>query len=415
MKVNEILLNIYEIIFKQATTKFWAQYDEITQQIQSELFDYYNRIWLNNTHMVLIWWFNSQLWPWFKNKKYENKIKKEDTFPLYIQNYWLWSVSYFNSLTVSLRSKKNNRPIHFNFWKINWAFVAQLQKCIWTWKSWAPFKAKIAMFSKTIMPVVFLWKDDELSNQEDLLNHIYSLYKNRFYKITLKWIYKSIDTSVWLLKMYNSPLLQQACENKNIKKMVQDKIVKQSESLQDLDIYIDWEEELNLIEKYLKDNWISYEKDDQFWIYWALFTDYLKSYVFFEETILNLIKMRDFWLKDLYENDKFLNDNIFYLDLIHDIYEKDDKIWKKLYKSLTEWNNIKYQENVINSFLTQPDLSNSLELVQDVYQWFLRWLWIGFDDKYIVDINAKMLRYNKDEKENTIFKNINFFNLSKLK
>jgi hypothetical protein len=39
--------------------------------------------------------------------------------------------------------------------------------------------------------------------------------------------------------MYNSPLLQQACENKNIKKMVQDKIVKQSESLQDLDIYID--------------------------------------------------------------------------------------------------------------------------------------------------------------------------------
>lgn len=415
MNSTELLLWIYEMLFKKAAKKFWSEYDKITQDIQNEIFSYYKSWNLDNVHLTLISWFWSLLWAWYTNKWYEWKNKKEDTIPLYIQNFWLWTVTYFNSLTFSLRSKKNNRPIHFNFQKINWWFMSQLQKAMNYWKSAAPYWAKVWMLSKTIMPVVFLWKDEELHNQEKLLSNIYSLYKNRYFRISIKWFYSQKDTLIWLLKLYNSNELQEACnKNNNLKKDIQNMLLEKSNHMRDLNIFIDWKDELEDIENYLKKIWIEYEKDDQLSIYTLNFDEYLKNYIFYEETISNLIKMRDFWLKDLYKNNKFDNDKIFYTNIVKKIYESDNKVWKKLYKNLSEIE-CKYKENVVNSFLTQPDLSNSLELVQDVFQWYLRWIWIDFDDKYITEISSKMLRFSKEEKKETIFKNINYFNLTKLK
>ena len=270
------------------------------------------------------------------------------------------------------------------------------------------------MLTKTIMPVVFIWKDEELHNQEKLLSNIYSLYKNRYFRISIKWFYSQKETLLWLLKLYTSDELQKACEKSSVKKEVQNLLVEKSNHLRDFNIFIDWKEELLIIEEYLKSLWLEYELDDQFNIYSPYFDEYLHNYIFYEETLSKIIKNRSYWLKNLYENNAFDSDQNFYAQLLKKIYEWDQKNWKLLYKKIYEIE-CRYRECVVNSFLTQPDLSNSLELVQDVFQWFLRWLSIDFDDKFITEIDSKMLRFSKEDKKQTIFKNINYFNLTKLK
>ena len=411
---TDLLLWIYEQLFKHASKKYWTEFDETSKKIQDEIFEYYKKNHLENVHLTLISWFWSLLWTWYQNKNYEKQHKKEDTIPLYIQNYWFWTITYFNSITYSLRSKKNNRPIHFNFWKVNWAFIWQLQKFLNFWKSSAPYWSKVWMLTKTIMPVVFIWKDEELHNQEKLLSNIYSLYKNRYFRISIKWFYSQKETLLWLLKLYTSDELQQTCEKSSVKKEVQNLLVEKSNHLRDFNIFIDWKEELLIIEAYLKSLWLEYELDDQFNIYSPYFDEYLHNYIFYEETLSKIIKTRSYWLKNLYENNAFDSDQNFYAQLLKKIYEWDQKNWKLLYKKIYEIE-CRYRECVVNSFLTQPDLSNSLELVQDVFQWFLRWLSIDFDDKFITEIDSKMLRFSKEDKKQTIFKNINYFNLTKLK
>lgn len=376
---------------------------------------------LNANNLIIIKGFGSLLWAWYTNDSYKKRIKKEDTLPLFFQHYAPWTVVYFNSLTTTLRSKKNRRPIFLNHAKLTWGFISWL---LWACKNFLspsiPMNQRRAWLTKYIMSCVFVGKDEELVEQEKMLTNIYKFYKNPLFCVEIKdfWDSKTMFNAL-ASTFLTEEVITILKNNQTIKKEITSILQKKAETMRNVNLFFDSYEEaeecVNFFQKYWKDVSLLWRET-----YTKIFEHYLKGYVFYEEHMLSWIKSNNLWLTELYKWNAFdtyqknmLEEDCLNLELIKMIAQKSPKEVKALYKRIYEWFDFSYKETVFNSFLTQPDLSNSLELCQDVYQEFLRDLGISFDDMYINKIEASMLREPKNVKKDTLFKNINWVWLHK--
>jgi len=424
-----IIKDIYNFVFEEWFKKYYGidkYYDNFNSDISKEYIKsilqfQWNIDWIYN--YILINWFNQSIeqWKLKSSALYNKKIKLEETLPIYIQNYWLWKISYFQNITYSPRSKKNNRPIHINWDKMNTESISALKKWIDLFFNRSlEWKTRISWITKIIMSMVFIWKDEELTKHEELLKNYFQMYKNSQFTVVIKNFYEKKEIQKQLLKLFdnNMWIIKKFKENKSFMKIflqLSDLIIDKY-NLLDFNILTDsleLQENLYIyLQKTLLNNkYIIYKSDWKEYISSSLY-DYMKNFMYYEEYLLSIIKKRKFWLNDCYDLNNFKEDELFILDIISNLDKKEQKLY---IKRIFDWFNQKYYEYVLNSFLTQPDLSNSLELIQDVYQSFLQNISFNWDDIYITDIKAKMLRYKKDDKKDTLFKNINLFCLEKIK
>lgn len=382
-----------------------------------------NKALLGN-NLLLLKSLSNNIWKEFQNKNYDWRRNKADTLPFSFQHFSPWKITIFNSLTFSLRSKKNSRPIHFNFWKINWGSIGALMSACKQYLSpQISAKQKFAWLSKTLMPLVFTGKDDELMAQENQLTAIYKSYKNSLYCIQIKdfWDFNTIY-SLLAKNFLTKDMVVIMRDNEKIKEEVLKVISDKAKELRNLNVFVDTFEEVEETMAFFKNK--GYETKNIGKDFYAVyFEHYLKTYIYFEE-VLNewIVDKKKLTYTNLCKDgitlfSEFKNSQFEKTSLIADVYikfhELDNKLVKPLYKNIMDVFNISYQEDVLNSFLTQPDLSNSLELCQDVYQEFLRGVGIPFDDMYINTIQADMIREHKNEKNQAFLKNVNWFSLTK--
>lgn len=428
-KEEALLMDFLKSMYSQAYQMYtWESFEdekknEAHQYHVKKITEQYMKTWaLLWNNLLLVKWFWTHLWAKFENKNYEKKIKKADTLPLFFQHYSPWNVVYFNSLTYTLRSKKNNRPIFMNYWKLNSGAVYSIQKACNAYLSPAiPLNQRRAMITKSIMSCTMIWKDQELVEQEKMLTNIYKSYKNTIFWVAVKnyWDVKTMFNLLWD-SFLTHELIEILKKNPSLKKEIQAVLKDKATHMRTLNLFFDTLEQAQQAELFFSKAWYEVE------VLWnatfsIMFEHYLKTYIFFEEHMLSWIKSQGLWLTDLYKWNAFdwyrykqFDEDCFNLDLIEIVQKYDKKLVKDLYKRLYNWFDFSYREDVFNSFLTQTDLSNSLELCQDVYQSFLRDLGISFDDMYINKIDASMLREPKAKKENCVFKNINWVGLKKI-
>ena len=273
------------------------------------------------------------------------------------------------------------------------------------------------------MPLVFTGKDDELMAQENQLTAIYKSYKNSLYCIQIKdfWDFNTIY-SLLAKNFLTKDMVVIMRDNEKIKEEILKVISDKAKELRNLNFFVDTFEEVEETMAFFKNK--GYETKNIGKDFYAVyFEHYLKTYIYFEE-VLNewIVDKKKLTYTNLCKDgitlfNEFKNSQFEKTSLIADVYMKfhelDNKLVKPLYKNIMDVFNISYQEDVLNSFLTQPDLSNSLELCQDVYQEFLRGIGIPFDDMYINTIQADMIREHKNEKNQAFLKNVNWFSLSK--
>jgi len=357
--------------------------------------------------------------PKFLNFKYEWN-KKDETTNFYMQLYWLDYNYYLNNFSFSLRSKKNNRPILINWWVVNTAWLKWLEKNLKIFLYWKlPYWKKQSLIASQIMKMVFLWKDAELKNQENLLQKIYELWKNNVYQIEINNIYSNKFILQNLLELYwkdfekswityneQLKIFQELIKDKN--SILNEKI----NELKNLNIYVVWSYDYAIeIKDYIKKifwtenvslKWKSF-------IFKNLLT-YFEDFSFYREKIQKNFK--DNWLTKIYNFDVKIESELIW-ELLKKIKELNEKKFKSYVKFLRDWFNFEFNEYVLNSYLTQVDLSNSLELLQDTFQKYMQLNWIKFDDVEITKINADIMRIKKEEKNKINLKNISLFSLEK--
>lgn len=376
-------------------------------------------LWNN---MILIKWFWSSLWGGFANKSYEKKVKKEDTIPLFFQHFSPWKATYFNALTFSLRSKKNSRPIHIRYDKLNTGLVGGLMgACKDFLNPSLAMSQRRSGITRYVMSMTFIGKDQELVNEEDALTAIYKSYKNPLFWVEIKNYWEKKTMFQLLAKTFITPEMKEFINsNKEAFEFVKKLMNEKAEHLRNMNFFFDDYQQAEACISFFKSHWYeaSHLGREHFTKY---FEHYFNTYIFFEEHFVNWLKGVGYTVTKLYKKENMdgyrqwaLEGDCFNLDLIQGLYDIDANKGKALWKRLIEAFDFSYQEDALNSFLTQPDLSNSLELCQDVYQEFLRSIGIAYDDKYITRINAHMLREPKGEKEDCLFKNINWVALSKI-
>ena len=279
---------------------------------------------------------------------------------------------------------------------------------------------KQSMIAWQIMKMVFLWKDEELKNQEELLTKIFWLSKNNLFNLKIK-IYSKKQIAKNLFNLFYKELWKLNLTKDEIKELIlkllkdENEDIKQMvENLSYINILIYWSYEyLSVILSKLSKKYNNITNEWKRFIFWEI-NNYLKNFMFFTDFVYWKIKNEN--LTPLYKdlNKYELNWWKFIKKFLLNLKDTNEKKYKDVIKYIKEWFNFSYKEIVLNSFLTQTDLSNSLELMQDVFQKFLRYDWeIQFDDMYITKIDANMLRFNKKFKNKINLKNISLFWLIK--
>ena len=410
LEKKEIIKWIYELVFEEITKKMkFKNKDETYLKIKNSFFNYYDEVWQRTSNYLLLFWF----WEMIDMKwTYKKKNKKEETIPFYIHQLWIWQALYLHNYSFSLRSKKNNRPIFPNYWMINrWNIEWLMNSCkTFLYNQRIPFKQRSWWVVWRVLRMVFLWKDEELRSQEKIMWEIFQKFKTHLFKVKIKDFYKVPKKE--LLDLYNCDDLLKEFSKENKDDVFNFVWNKKFEKLKDLNILIESENILNLVVKYLKESEINFEIEIQDWkqLFSEEILNYLYNFVYFKERILFHSKINKFKVTEAYELKNFNSLDLEIIEFLKIVKEKNNKLFKKYIKFIWEWFDFKYWEFVFNCFLTQPDLSNSIELPQDVYQWILRKDWIQFDDMYFVKMfNPQILRIKKKFKENVWIKNLSFF------
>ena len=134
---------------KETSEEFLKIKNNINKNIDNFLKE--NEHHLINYIVLTQWNFNDFQYKW---------IKKEPVNSFHFQLYWIDKVLYFNNLSFSLRSKKNNRPILINWWVVNYQWLKWLEASLKTFLYWKiAYNQKQSIIAKQIMKMVFLWKD----------------------------------------------------------------------------------------------------------------------------------------------------------------------------------------------------------------------------------------------------------------
>jgi len=350
-------------------------------------------------------------------------IKKEPTKSFNVQLFWLWFAYYINNFSFTLRSKKNNRPILINWGVVNKKWLKWLESALKTFLySNIKYWQKQSIVASQIMKMVFLWKDEELKQQEKLLHNIYELTKNTAYVFSIK-LYEKREILKYLYNLFKKEF-KNYFEEENMKLKFKEFYLKNKEKIEELktlNIVIIWSYDFsNKMFKNLKEVFKEFEVISE----WKRFmfkylNNYLSNFIFYSDYLH--WKFKKIKLSEVYKDylnldysDNLIDNRHVILEYLKEFEKENRNSVKKYLKYLFEWFSFQYKEIVLNSFLTQTDLSNSLELLQDTFQKFLQTNQIQFDDMYITKIDAEMLRFNKKNKENTNLKNISFFGLEKI-
>lgn len=435
-KEQELLHTYLKQLFYQAYALY--QWEENLTQADLEKLNEENTIHMNHikvllnqyestettlwNNMILIKGFGNSLGAWFTNKAYDKKVKKENTIPLFFQHFSPWKATYFNALTFSLRSKKNSRPIHLRYDKMNTGTIGGLMGACKDFLNPAtPMNQRRSGLTKYIMAMTFIGKDQELVNEEDALTNIYKAYKNPLYGVEVKGFWSKQTMMQLLAKTFLTKEMKEFINvNPKAMEFVKKTLNTKAEQMKNMNLFFDNYQQAEYCVKFFSEHWyeINHLGREHFAKY---FEHYFNTYIYFEEHFVNWLKKVGYTVTKLYKKENIdgyreqaLEWDCFNIDLIQGLYDIDTNKGKLLWKRVFDAFDFSYREDALNSFLTQPDLSNSLELCQDVYQEFLRSIGIAYDDKYITVINANMLREPKWDKENCLFKNINWVALTKI-